>query len=116
MEIKLNYFTKDEFVMGDKNVYSNMDKVFLFTLDKLRENIGTPLVINSSYRDKEYNEAIGGSKNSMHLKGRAVDIHCKNGVLRAKILKEALYLGMSCGVYKNWIHVDNRENQIVYHG
>ena len=33
-----------------------------------------PLIINSAYRSKAVNEAVGGSPNSSHLDGRACDI------------------------------------------
>lgn len=114
--IKLKYFKPGEFRMGKEEVYDKMDKEFLLTLDKLRELVNKPLSISSSYRSKLYNAALNGAKASMHLKGRAVDIPCTSSSLRAKIIRNALNLGLSCGVYKNWVHVDNRAYQIVYHG
>lgn len=114
--MKLVHFTPEEFKQGNKNVYNNMDKSFLVKLDKLRELCGMPLKINSSYRDKEYNKSVGGSENSMHILGRAVDIACNNSVTRGIILKNALNLGLTCGVYRNWIHVDDRLTQLVYVG
>lgn len=115
-KLTLKYFTPDEFKMGKEIVYDKMDSNFLVKLDKLRELVDEPLVISSSYRSRLHNKAVGGAANSLHLKGKAVDIKCFNGTLRAKIIKNALNLGLSCGVYNSWVHVDNRAFQIVYNG
>jgi len=37
---------------------------------------GLPIVINSGYRSKAVNAAVGGAKGSNHLTGCAVDIRC----------------------------------------
>ena len=50
----------------------------------------------------------------MHLKGRAVDLHCKDAIKRAKIVKEALFYGLSVGASNNFVHVDNRETQMLF--
>jgi len=115
-KLTLKYFKPEEFKMGKELVYEKMDESFLIQLDKLRELVGESLIINSSFRTELYNKALKGAKNSMHLKGRAVDLACNNGTLRAKIVKNALNLGLSCGVYDTWVHVDNRGLQILYHG
>lgn len=100
--------------MGGRNVYDEMDKTFLMMLDDLRERVGEPLRINSSYRSPSYNKSINGAPKSMHLTGRAVDLQCSTGSLRAKIIHAALSMGMTCGVARGFVHVDNRDNQIVY--
>ena len=35
-----------------------------------------PLIINSGFRSEDVNKAVGGAKDSNHLSGCAVDIHC----------------------------------------
>ena len=112
----MKYFKQEEFKMGKEIVFDKMDTTFLNLLDNLRELVGEPLRVNSSYRSVLYNKALGGATNSLHLKGIAVDLHCTNGTLRAKIIKHALNLGLSCGVYNNWVHVDNRKFQLLYVG
>ena len=112
----LKYFRPEEFTMGNEIVFNKMNKDFLLKLDELRDKCKIPLKINSSYRSPEYNKSIGGATGSFHVLGRAVDIACNNSTTRAIILKNALSMGLSCGVYKTWIHVDDREGQIVYHG
>jgi len=42
--------------------------------EPLREWAGGPIKINSMFRGKPVNTAIGGSKNSQHMKGQAMDI------------------------------------------
>lgn len=43
-------------------------------LDKVREMWGKPIGVNSGYRSYELNKAVGGAKNSQHLRGEAADI------------------------------------------
>lgn len=47
-------------------------------LEPLREKIGRPLVVNSGYRSKALNKAVGGVANSYHLEGLAADLRCSN--------------------------------------
>jgi len=107
-------FKESEFIMGDKPVFKYMNEAFLYKLDLLRDKVGKPLTINSSFRDIEYNKHVGGSKHSMNLTGQAVDLRCSNSFLRVSIVKEALLLGLSVGVSKSFVHVDNRDNQLMF--
>lgn len=100
--------------MDGVNVFDKMDSDLLTRLDALRELVNEPLHITSSYRTENKNKLVGGSKKSYHLKGRAVDLMCNNGLLRYKIVSNALDLGLSVGVAKLFIHIDNRDNQIVF--
>jgi len=95
-------------------VFDKMDTNLLKDLDLLRELVREPLHVTSSYRDEEKNDAVGGSSRSQHLKGKAVDLSCNNGTLRAKIVRQALVLGLTCGVAKTFVHIDNRDNQVVF--
>ncbi len=45
-------------------------------LEPLRQHIGKPLRINSGFRSPKVNKAIGGAKDSQHMKGEAADIEC----------------------------------------
>ena len=42
--------------------------------EPLREWVGKPIKINSFYRCRQVNKAIGGSMKSQHCKGQAIDI------------------------------------------
>jgi len=110
----MKYFKEDEFLMDGVIVFDKMDTNLLKDLDLLRELVREPLHVTSSYRDEEKNDAVGGSSRSQHLKGKAVDLSCNNGTLRAKIVRQALVLGLTCGVAKTFVHIDNRDNQVVF--
>jgi zinc D-Ala-D-Ala carboxypeptidase len=78
-------------------------------LDKLqlvRETLKVPLKINSAFRSPAHNAAEGGSKNSMHTKGKAFDISLKG--VDPKVLyaaaKAAGFTGF--GFYRTFLHVD----------
>lgn len=127
--IMLNHFKPEEFRIGDKVVYDKMNSNFLLSLDKLREDVmlrclklGEPdikFLVKSSYRTEEENNRVRGAKNSMHLIGRAVDIWVSpkgimTGVQRAIIISCALNNGLSVGIMRNALHIDDREKQIVF--
>lgn len=46
-------------------------------LQALRERVG-PIIINSAYRSPAHNRAVGGARDSQHLKGTAVDCSMAN--------------------------------------
>ena len=47
-------------------------------LTKIRKHYNQPVIINSGYRCEAHNKAVGGSANSQHFKGSAVDFIVKN--------------------------------------
>jgi hypothetical protein len=53
---------------------TNMVGVAENVFEPLREWVGGPIKINSFFRSKELNKAIGGSSRSQHCEGRAIDI------------------------------------------
>lgn len=104
-----HFSASTEFMMGEQNVFQFMDATFLKKLDQLRDLVREPLTLNSTYRSPAYNEAIGGSKGSKHMEGIAADISCKDSKLRHKIVMEAASLGLTVGVAKTFVHIDNRK-------
>jgi uncharacterized protein YcbK (DUF882 family) len=60
---------------------NNLVKLCEKVLEPLRAHFGTAIKINSGFRGKALNEAVGGAKNSYHTKGRAVDIPMRPGWL-----------------------------------
>ena len=62
--------TKEE----EKRVIENLRNLVLEVLQPLRDHVGSPVIINSGYRCPELNDAVGGVKNSQHIKGEACDI------------------------------------------
>jgi zinc D-Ala-D-Ala carboxypeptidase len=58
---------------------SNMKEIAEQVFEPLREWVGGPIRINSFYRSKALNKAIGGSTTSQHCKGQAMDIDDVHG-------------------------------------
>lgn len=54
-------------------------------LDPLRKAMG-PITINSGFRCKALNAAVGGVSNSQHCKGQAADINIKGDIVYGKKL------------------------------
>ena len=44
-------------------------------LEPVRAHYGRPVIVHSGYRCFELNKAVGGSVNSQHMAGEAVDFH-----------------------------------------
>ena len=73
----------------------------------------TPIRITSGCRCKAHNDRIEGSKNSQHIKGRALDLECPTGVVfdDFKAMCEAVISdsgGVGSYPKKNMIHIDLR--------
>lgn len=72
---------------------------------------GTPIYVTSGWRDEQYNAAVGGAPNSLHLQFNALDIQ-HSTLPVADVLSElnrhpwAQWLGV--GQYATWAHVDTR--------
>lgn len=68
---------------GDKSLPQyevNIGSILLVSmLQQLRDKVKKPIMINSGYRQEEYNKKIGGDAHSPHLKGWAADIQKISG-------------------------------------
>ncbi|MGL6097998.1 MAG: D-Ala-D-Ala carboxypeptidase family metallohydrolase [Fusobacteriaceae bacterium] len=121
-----NYFTEKETLisatgekLGIKNKVStdahkaNIIKTS-YRMDAIRLIVGKPLIVNSFYRSKEVNDAVGGSKTSNHMNGLAVDIMCSS--LTPKALKDKIAnSGLSFDQlieYDTFVHVGFKEKII----
>ena len=62
-------------VPNDMNVVKNLVRLSEF-LQQIRNELHLPIIVNSAYRSKEVNEAVGGVSSSYHVKGLAADIKC----------------------------------------
>lgn len=47
-------------------------------LQKLRNNLGKPLILTSAYRSPEHNRRVGGATASKHMEGIAFDVRMEN--------------------------------------
>ena len=87
-----------------------VDSELIEKLQELRDELGYPLIINSAYRNKEYNQKVGGSPKSQHLKGTAVDISLNNIPYTAdEVEMIAELIGFDgIGKYDTFVHLDVR--------
>lgn len=82
----MKYFTIEELCRSDTaqrlglpnrptaKATENLTALVDHVLDPLREEWGRPIIVNSGYRCKALNKAVGGVANSQHLLGEAADI------------------------------------------
>jgi len=109
---EIKYFDADEIFRRNppEDLWENIIPT-LRVLDKVRELIGSPIIVNSTYRDKEYNSRVGGEPNSLHLSFNAIDFSVKHISLYSiykYILKMPDANSMGLGIYNTFIHADTR--------
>lgn len=92
-----------------------IDTRALDMLQALRTALGKPFIVNSAYRDPEYNRQINGAKNSMHMQGKAFDISMANhnpAEFEAAAIK-AGFKGIGHYPGSNFMHIDARASSDV---
>ena len=94
---------------SDMNVLSNICRLASF-LQTIRNELHLPIIVNSAYRSKEVNEAVGGVSSSYHVKGLAADIKCADMDKLLTILHSHLMDIDQLGIYysntkQEWYHV-----------
>lgn len=79
-------------------------------LKGLRYKIQKPVIITSGYRCLNYNDLVGGVKNSYHLSGMAVDIYIPELPLPEllKVAEEINFSGIGYYPQNNFLHLDIR--------
>tara|TARA_R100001443_G_scaffold76768_1_gene84150 strand:+ start:1050 stop:1418 length:369 start_codon:yes stop_codon:yes gene_type:complete len=114
----MRYFNYTEFDSPDElGSGKNMSPKILEMLDIAREKYDKPIKITSGYRTQAYNENLKArgykaSKNSSHLKGLAVDIHCNNSKDRFELVDILLDVGFNrIGIANTFIHADIDEDK-----
>ena len=119
-----NNFSKSEFdcKSGEEMPLEVLENVKLLAiqLQKIREYVGKPIIINSAYRSKAHNKAIGGVKTSQHILGKAADITIDTftpdevvSIIENMLTNEMLggfYIG-GLGSYNTFTHVDIRDKK-----
>ena len=89
-----------------------VDHELLEVLEQLRDHYGLPVVITSAHRCQSHNVFVGGTINSQHLLGRAVDFKIP-GVDIGDIwnhLEETYRDTLALGCYDTHIHMDTRSD------
>ncbi len=85
-----------------------VDETALDKLQELRDKLGIPLLITSAYRSPEHNKAVGGAKNSYHMKGVAFDVRMENQDPHAFELaaREVGFRGVGYYTKQGFMHID----------
>lgn len=93
---------------------ANMKLVAEKCFEPLREWYGKPIKINSFYRSKALNTAVGGSSRSQHISGEAIDIDAGSRDENKKLfdwLKENVEFDQVINEYDySWVHISYRKN------
>ena len=92
----------------------NMEIIAERIFEPLRDWVGGPIRINSFYRGPQLNKAIGGSKRSQHMEGRAMDLDDTYGYktnaemfyyIKQNLDFDQLIWEFGTDENPNWIHV-----------
>lgn len=89
-------------------------KELAINLQYIREYLDTPIKLTNAYRCKTHNKAVGGSKNSQHLLGKASDLQVKeiNPKTLADLIEDLIdkkYISQGgVGRYNTFTHYDIR--------
>jgi len=91
-------------------VVRNLTMLVDNVLDPLREAWGNPIHVNSGYRCRELNRAVGGVPASQHINGEAADITAGNKNLNKQLfmMLKQLKLPVDQAINEHdfaWIHV-----------
>ena len=104
------HFTVSEFASKDGADEVKIDLLLVQHLETIRQHFGKPVTVNSGYRTPAHNAAVGGVKDSYHVKGMAADIVVQ-GVKSKDVAQyaESLKIG-GIGWYEksNFVHIDTR--------
>lgn len=132
-------FTLEELVHSDtanakgidntptQEIIDNLKELAENVLQPIRDKWGKPLIVNSGYRCKELNKAVGGVSTSQHLIGQAADIEAGTNDDNKELFymisdmienKELIVDQLLDEARYSWIHVsynkDKNRNQILH--
>ena len=112
-------FKRSEFVCKCGCGKYNADPKLVKSLQKLRDTIGTSIIINSACRCEAHNKAVGGVPNSQHVQGKAADIRVSDLTPKelAKFAEEIPDFNKGgIGTYNSFVHVDVRGTKARWKG
>jgi len=116
------YFKPSEFRCKGKECKDKpdpvMDEKLLILLDKIREKVGKPIVVNCGFRCPRHNKDVGGATNSTHMYCKAADLSAVGiGVNElAQIAEECGFDGIGRYPKGNFVHVDSRGYKARWNG
>ena len=99
----------------DDWIIENLRAIASDVFQPLRDAFGTPIYVSSGYRSEALNKAIGGSKRSQHIQGRALDLDadvfgvCTNAqifnYIRENLVFDQLIWEFGDDDSPDWVHV-----------
>lgn len=93
----------------------NLEGLVANVLDPVREAYGKPIVVNSGYRCQVHNTAVGGVKNSQHMKGEAADVRPREvGKIIERLGKFDQLIYYPTFVHVSWKRIGQNRKQIIY--
>lgn len=101
-------FSRSEFACKCGCGADHVSSVLVEKLQRLRNFLREPVIINSGVRCPAYNAKVGGKPDSAHLAGDAADIACPDSHTRWR-MKHLIYqwqLFTRVGNGGNFLHVD----------
>lgn len=111
-------FHKDEFNCKCGCHLNNINIELVEELQKVRSEYGCAMTVSSGTRCPTWNKACGGSENSSHLTGLAVDIAIDDSVLRHRFMRTIVEMGWKrIGIAKSFIHLDidyHKTNPVIW--
>jgi hypothetical protein len=119
------HFTLAEFTRSETASRRNLDNtpdqdtignliILAQGMEDVRKLLGHPIHINSAYRSPKVNSAVGGSKDSAHMKGFAADFTCPgfgdpwqicNEIIKSDIRVDQLILEYFTVGGGGWTHI-----------
>jgi len=111
--IASHFFKREEFACKCGCGFDVVDEELLGVLEDLRLEFDKPVYINSGCRCAVHNKAEGGSKNSQHVFGKAVDIRVE-GIEADEVADHLEYTYTNhygIGRYEGRTHIDVREKK-----
>ena len=104
------HFSSHEFECQCGCGFDEIDLELIEVLEDMREHFGVSVRINSGCRCVKHNKAVGGTKNSQHVKGTAADIVVL-GVSPSEVhtyLADQYPNAYGLGRYNTFTHIDVR--------
>lgn len=115
------FFKPSEFACkdGSKSPHGEWNVVpdLVALCNRLRRKVGFPLYVASGYRSPSHNAAVGGVPNSLHVQGKACDLHPYgklSGDEKKKRIEELwdaaeeINIDGGVGLYDWGVHIDCR--------
>lgn len=105
------YFSRHEFACPDGCGFDTVDAELLKLCEEVRSLNDAPITPNSGCRCMNHNMDIGGSKNSLHMAGKAADLPVRNPRKVYDYLCKKYPDKYGFGLYEDFIHIDCRSGR-----